>query len=244
MTKQPLAISAALFFLLFLGVMHPAQAQGGYASRHPFDFKKFNMGFLIGANYNMYNLKEQVQIMDDNVLLKRIRVNPKPGLRLGMITNFNLHPQIAFRIIPSISLEERDFDYVFETKLAQDPAPGDSVVIRQIDAAYFNVPFLFQFKSKYWKRTRFYVNAGPQLGLNLASNKKVRDDEDLLKISNFDLSLVFAFGFNLYGDRIKLSPELQYSMGLLNVYEPLYTTHAAAIGQLYTQVLTLNINFE
>ena len=203
--------------------------------KHPFDFKDFNLGFLMGLNYNAYNLKEQIQVEDKGVLLERITVNPRMGLSLGMISNLNLSDHFSLRFIPTISLEQRDFDYQFE---------HDPLIIRKIEASYLNLPLMLQMKSKYWRSTRHYVLAGVQLGLNLGSNKKVRDDLNLLKITTHDVSLVFGFGWNLYGDRIKLSPELRYSMGLFNIYQPEFTSHADAIQFLTSQVLMLVVNFE
>jgi hypothetical protein len=203
--------------------------------RHPFDFSKFNLGFLMGLNYNAYNLKEQVQIEERGILLERIQVLPRYGLSLGMISNYNLSDQFSLRFIPTISLEQRDFNYNFA---------NDSLVVRKIEASYLNLPLMLQMKSKYWRSTRMYVLAGAQLGLNMGSNKKVRDDKNLLKITTHDASLVFGFGWNLYGDRIKLSPEIRYSMGLINIYRPEFTSHAAAIETLMSQVLMLVVNFE
>lgn len=210
--------------------------------RHPFDLKNFNLGFLIGLNYNGYNLKEQIDVIDQGILLREIAVNPKYGLTLGMITNFRLgNDHLSLRIIPSISLEQRDFDYFFSNKGGTTP---DSSIVRKIESSYFNLPVLLQMKTFQYDKARVYVLAGAQLGFNLSSNKKVRDDLNLLKVRNEDISLVVGAGLNLYGDRIKLSPEIRYSIGLINIYEPEFTSHAGAISQLFSQVLTLNINFE
>lgn len=227
-------LKSAILTILLVGLFTQIQAQS--YGRHPFDSKKFNLGFLIGLNYNAYNLKEQINIWDEGKLLTEIQVHAKYGLTLGMISNFKIIDNISLRFIPSISLEQRDFDYHFQ---------GDTIVTeRKIEASYLNLPFLFQFKTNMLERMRMYVIMGPQLGLNLASNKRVRDDPNLLKIKTEDFSMVFGVGINLYGDRIKLSPELKYSMGLVNIYEPLYTSHANAIGKLFSQVITLNVNFE
>ncbi|MDX1907020.1 MAG: porin family protein [Bacteroidia bacterium] len=205
-----------------------------YGNNHPFDLKKFNLGLLMGVTYNTYNVKEQINIVDNGVLLQNIQLVPRYGLNFGIITNMNLHKQVSMRFIPQVSLEERDFTYYF----------ADSTVNRKIEASYLNFPVTFQFKTGYYRAMRTYVVAGAQYGVNLASNKRVRNDKNLLKISNQDLSLVFGFGFNIYGDRIKLSPEIRYSLGLLNLYEPQFTSHANAIELLSSQVLSINVNFE
>lgn len=207
---------------------------------HPFDSRKkpFNLGFQIGLNYNMYNLKEQVNICEKGSCVENIQVVPKLGLSLGMIANYNIADFLSIRAVPGVSLEQRDFNYNFSG------LEGDSMVLRKIEASYFNLPIMLQWKTKYWKRTRLYVLTGFQAGINLNPSKKVKDDKNLLKITSQDASIVLGVGLNIYGERVKLSPELRYSAGIVNIYEPLYTSHAKAISTLHSQVLTLIVNFE
>lgn len=230
------------FFFLVL-IQSPAIGQN-YLNGHPFDLKKFNLGFLIGLNYNRYNVKEQINVTDqrDPRILKQIELVPQAGLTLGMITNFNIAKAFSLRFIPAISLEQRNFNYYFEGATENSPIVEE----RKIEASYLNLPLLLQYKSRYRNAMRLYILTGPQLGFNLASNKKVRDDPTLLKIKSQDVSIVFGLGLNIYGDRIKLSPEIRYSAGISNIYvnDPDITTHAGAIGKLFSQVLSLNVNFE
>lgn len=226
--------------ILLIGVISSSTAQT--YGKHPFDSKKFHLGFQMGLNWNGYNLKEQIQVYDQGVLLDGIEVIPRWGMSFGMITNFNLKDYAALRIVPGISLEQRDFNYNFID--AVEPVDSVAPINRRIEAAYFNLPVMMQWRTKYWERQRLYVLTGAQIGLNLQSDKQVLDDPNRLKINTQDMSLVIGLGWNLYGDRLKLSPEIRYSFGLFDIYEPTNTTHAEAISLLYSQVLTFSINFE
>lgn len=207
-----------------------------YRNGHPFDFKRFNLGFLMGFTYNSYNLKEQVNIEENGVLLQRIEMLPRPGLNLGMISNFKIHNQMSLRFVPQISIEQRDFNYFF----ADEAEPE----VRKIEAAYLDMPLMMQFKTAFFKRTRVYVLAGANMGVNLTGNKRVQDDPKLLKISDTNYSIALGIGLNLYGDRVKLSPEILYKMGVGNIFVPEFTTHALAISSLTSQVIAINFNFE
>lgn len=222
----------AAFFLVSIH-----QMQGQSYGNHVFDQKRFNLGMQIGIVHANYKLREDILVFDEKTgtVLKNLEMRPQPGLKLALIANFNLLPYMSLRIIPGVTLEQRNFKYYFENGAIED---------RKIEATYLNVPILFQFKSDYYRRSRIYGLAGGQLGINFASNKKVRDDPRLLKINREDFSFVVGAGFNLYGDKIKLSPELTYSMGFSNIFEPQFTTHADAIKSLISQVLTLAVNFE
>ena len=219
-----------------VGIMLP-NASAQKFGRHEFDMKWFNLGFQVGLNYNSYAIEQSILIRDPNVstVLDHIDLNPQIGLRLSIISNLNIADNLALRFIPGVSLEQRNFQYFFANGAVED---------RKIEATYLYLPLLLQFKSDYYNRGRFYVQGGTQFGLNFASNKKVRDDFRLLKINRQDVALVIALGFTLYGEKIKLSPEISYSIGLNNIYEPEFTTHPDAIQSLKSQVLALIINFE
>jgi hypothetical protein len=223
-----------LFALLFLLIVVDSRAQG-YLNRHPFDLKFFNLGFLMGFNYNSYDLKEQVNITENGLTVTNVELESRPGLNFGLISNFNVAKNHSIRIVPTFSLEDRNFTFFY------DDGSSDE---RKVEASYLNVPVVWQYKTAYYQATRLYTLLGGQWGVNLASNKKVRDDPTLLKIDRQDFALVFGFGLNLYGDRLKLSPEIVYKMGLFNIYIPEDTRHAAAISSLRSQVLAININFE
>ena len=222
--------------LLSLVMIFPASlmAQKNLMKQHN-DLSRFRIGFSMGLNYNSYNLKEQIQIEDRGVLLEQINTQPRWGLNLAMVNHFKLNRRFAIRVLPGISLEERDFNFYFQ---------DSSAIKRKIEAAYFNTPVLLEMRSEYYKRGQLYVLCGPQFAANLSPTKKVRDNPDLLKISSTDVGLVFAIGWRMFGDRVKLSPEIRYFMGLRNVYEPLYASHSGAINRLSSQVLSLVVNFE
>ena len=234
-------VFSILVFGLILLIALPASAQiikkRSYKYRHPFDFRRYNLGFEMGLNYNSYLVKDYVNVWDEGILLDYIQIKNSPGMNLGMIINMNLHDNLNIRSIPAISLEEREFKYYFSL-----PVPDTQ--IRRVESAIFDFPVLLQFKSNLYERQRIYFITGPQYSLNVQSSAKLSDDPSLIKVKAHTLNWVFGFGMNLYGERIKLSPEFKYTIGLTNEYVPRNTSHANAIFYLYRQVLTLNILFE
>lgn len=205
--------------------------------RHPFDQKKFNFGFQMGLNFNDYKFKQSYGVWDQGEYLDRIELKAKPGFTLGMISNVNLHNNLNIRFIPAISLEQRDFTYYITR-------PNERIENRHVESAILDLPLLAQIKSDYYKRYRLYLIAGPELSINFQSNRKLLGDPSQLKVERTTFNLVTGVGFNLYGERIKLSPELRYSVGLTNDYVPLNTTFPTAVGSLLRQVITFHILFE
>ena len=115
--------------LLSLVLIFPAslKAQKNLMKQHN-DLSRFRIGFSMGLNYNSYNLKEQIHIEDRGVLLEQINTRPRWGLNLAMVNYLKLNRRFALRVLPGISLEERDFNFYFQDSAA---------IKRKIEAAYF-----------------------------------------------------------------------------------------------------------
>lgn len=227
----------AFTLLIICGV----QAQ--QAKFHPFDIRKFNLGFTMGLNVARFDMTNQINQKDPSTkaLLKDVEMVAKPGIYLGLVTNFKLHNNIDLRFLPSVSLEQRDFDFIFDPTTTVNNV---EITRKSIEASNLNLPIVFKFKSDYYNRVRVYVMGGMQASFNLNSNKKVLNDPDLLKTQTTDIAVVAAFGVDLYGERLKLSPEFRFTRGIINIYEPINTRFPRAISDLFSQCLVFTLNFE
>jgi hypothetical protein len=238
---RALSFRKIAFFLLLL----PLIALNGNAfsqNSHHFDYRKFNLGFTMGLNLAGYDMTAQINQTDPQTgkYLESIKLIRKPGIYLGLITNMKISNNFDLRFLPSVSLEERDFEFYF------DPATNNdvSLVTKKIEASNLNLPLVVKFKSNYYKNTRIFIQLGIQPSFNLASNKKVKNDPELLKTQGFDVAAVASFGVDLYGERLKLSPEIRFTRGLRQLYVDDRTRFPKAISDLFSQLLVFNINFE
>ncbi len=209
---------------------------------HYFDFRPFNLGFTMGLNMASYDMTSQINQFDPSTgrVVSRVELITKPGIYLGLITNLKLADHWDLRFMPSVSLEERDFLFHLDSTTTN----AEPIVRKKIESSNLNLPICLKFKSDFAKNTRVWIMVGVQPTFNLASNKKVRNDKDLLKTQNFDLAMVYSVGIDLYGEKLKLSPELRFTRGTKNLYVPDRTRFPRAISDLFSQLLVLNINFE
>jgi len=206
-----------------------------------YDLRRFNLGFSLGINVAMTNLETQTPFKDPdvNLELKSVDAHGQAGINLGLITNLNLHNNIDVRFVPAVSLQQRNFDLYLVMKNGKD-----SIAKRQLEAAYLELPFYVKFKSNYYRNMRVYYGQGIKYSLNLASDRKVRNDPNVLKINSQDIALEFAFGIDLYGDKLKLTPELRYSMGLPDIFVRKNTYFSGGISGMRNQMLLISLNFE
>jgi hypothetical protein len=224
--------------LLLLVAALTLQAQ----TTHYFDQRPFNLGFTMGLGVASYDMSSQTNQVDPSTgrVVTRVDMIPKPGIYLGLITNMKLADHWDVRFMPSVSLEERDFLFYFDSTTTNT----DPVIRKKIESSNLNLPLTVKFKSDYYKNTRVWIQFGIQPSFNLASSKKVRNDPDLLKTQSFDLAYVASVGIDLYGEKLKLSPELRFTRGIGNIYVPDRTRYPRAIIDLFSQLLVFNINFE
>lgn len=236
---QKVCLGLGLSICLFPMLAHAQIIQGSkHRYTHHFDLRKFNLGFQMGYNHCTYKVKESGQVMDDGIILDRIEMLSQPGINLGMIMNMNLHNNLNIRAVPAVSLEARSFEFYYVNH------PFVAKEVKHIEAACFDFPVMFQFRSSYYKRTRLYAETGPMFSVNVQNNKRLSDDLTRLKVKPATLNWVVGVGYNLYGEKIKLTPEIRYSISLTDEYFPRNTLHAIAIQGLFRQVLAFNLIFE
>lgn len=228
---RPILAGKIALLVLLLGASATAQW-----NNTKYDIRKWNLGFNMGLNMAYVRFTQGHNHPDPftKEYVQRITAQPVPGINLGLILNIPTHKYWDFRFIPQVSLQQRDFTY----------QTNDSTFKRKLQASYMELPAYFRFKGQFYHNHRFYIMGGAKYSMNLMSEKKVKDDPDLLKINKHDLSLEFAWGLMLYGDRVLLSPEIRYSLGVLNIYTGDRTEYGDAIKYVQTHCITLSLNFE
>lgn len=236
---RPVPVRKITLLLAFLAVL--AAPVAGQRIHH-FDVRNFNLGFTMGLAYAGYDMTAQINQRDPSTgwVLKKVELVRKPGIYLGLVTNLKIADNLDVRFLPSVTLEERDFIFHMDSTTNG----GVPEVRKKIESSNLNLPLVLKFKSNYYKRSRVFVQFGIQSSINLASNKKVKNDPDLLKTTSNDIAYLASFGVDLYGERLKLSPEIRFTRGLRNLYVNDRTRWPFAISDLFSQLLTLNINFE
>ena len=61
--------------------------------------------------------------------------------------------------------------------------------------------------------------AGGKFDIDLASNAKARQAEDMIRITRYDYGIEAGMGFNFYFPSFILSPEIKFSNGLNDLHD-------------------------
>lgn len=230
-------------FLFVLLVLWCGAALGVRAqSNHYYsDFRPWHFGGTVGLNFASARIQSDTRFgpvaNPDDPTNPLIQVAPRAGtgVNLGIIFNLKLARVLDLRFIPAASLTQRNYDFVFK---------NGQIRQRTTEAVWVELPLYLKYKSNVYRNVRVYVLNGPKLNFNIGSLEFVRSNPDQVAVKPLDLTWNFAFGINLYGDHVKLTPEIGYSFGFLNIYQRRDTDIPGAITSLTTGMFTLSLHFE
>lgn len=206
-----------------------------------YDNKKFHFGFMIGYNHANFAIKPMTNLNPFDSLMI-VETTPMSGFNIGIVSDFHLGEHFNLRIIPEISLIDRIITYNIKynnTTLYQ--------VNKKIESVNLDIPILIKFKSIRMQNMRFYVIAGPQYSIDLASQAKknsLSTDVVKLKLLRSDVQAQVGAGIDMYMNLFKLSVEFKMSYGILNLLKKEDNVYTNSIDYLRSKVFHLSLLFE
>lgn len=216
-----------------------------------FDNDPLNFGFTLGISYMNFSSGSTglPSPSDGNIWYSDVS-SPTPGFHVGIISSFRLHRFFNLRLVPTISLGQRNLRFVrFE-----ESGDGEVTQIEREDGAvpvkstFIEVPMLIKYKALRDGNARPYLIGGINPRYDLARSKK---DDILLK--PFDLYFEIGVGSDFYLQFFRFGVEAKFSVGLNDIldrsrtvansnrYQPQYTE---SIDRLTSRLFIISFNFE
>lgn len=211
--------------------------------------KKWHFGFTLGPelqdNRIVNNSKDVFDQMDDDTpkgVYQYYSEVPsfEPGFHVGIVTSLRLNNYLNLRIIPSLSLGEKNIhsqEYLNYKK-------STVIEITQVKSTYVSCPVLIKYKALRIQDAGPYFVAGANIKYDLAT-----DDADAITLKKMDVALEFGLGSDFYLAEFRLGIEVRFGIGLLNTLkterpEDEYPYITASMDQIKAKTLTIAINFE
>ncbi|MBD8488056.1 PorT family protein [Echinicola sp. CAU 1574] len=238
----------AIFSLLLLC---PLFAQSSYAplNQSGQDNQFLSYGFFLAGHTSSLRLKYSNAYMDPTQTqyrqIQSIMPVFSPGFSLGFLLTFRLHDQLNFLATPKVGFYEyqTDINYFRDDDFEQT---GVGVRTESIitEATMVELPLIFKYKSMRFNNTRMFFTGGANPMFRTKSQDEA--DADPLVIKGKDVALELGMGFDFYFKFFKFSPEIRFSHGLSNIYEPATTEpeFAGAIEELRRKSITVLLNFQ
>jgi hypothetical protein len=225
-------------FLLF------CNGNEGFAQRikvrnlEKYDKQWIHFGFLLGYNTTDFRItKADDFYRSDSVLV--LEADGKAGFNLGIIANLHLTNNLDLRFVPDLAFSQRDLIYKMTTKIG-----ASDVVIKKVESTFLEFPLELKFKSNRVNNYRFYVTGGFKYMIDLVSQAKVENQEELVKLDDRDFGYIIGVGMDLYLPLFKFAPEIKMFQGIPNVLATDPAVYTTSISALRSRIFTFSLTFE
>lgn len=239
----------ALLLLLTLVFQLQAQQKSLIFNKSGSDDQSLSYGFFLAAHNSSLRIKYSENFMDpayqglDNV--RAIMPVFSPGFALGFLVTGRLHDQVNLMFTPKVGF----YEYRTELQLFTDDGNaangiGVNTVPLLTEETLVEFPLLVKYKSERFNNTRMFFVGG--LNGQIRTKNQEEANEDPVVLKGRDLAVEMGLGFDLYFQYFKFSPEIRFSHGLMNLYQPGYSDEriAGAISDIRRKSITLYLNFQ
>jgi len=221
-----------------------AQAWGGGADDNKvsfgFSFQYVNQDYKIVKKPDwrkpFYDAELGRNITDS---LTSITSRSSPGFTVGFITRYRLSENFEVRTTPALVFADRELNYTFKTK-TQDAN-------RQVQSTTVEIPLLLKLRSDKIGNVRAYLIGGAKYSMAISKGQVDENEEPLSrKVRNTRgfASYEAGFGFDIYFEYFKMSPEIKVGNSFGNVLIAENTPFSNPISKLFLHSIMFSLHFE
>jgi hypothetical protein len=231
--------------LMLIGLSGPAWGQGisrvKVKNLPNFDQHHFHFGFLLSYNTSDFfmKLKPEAPFRDSVLVLDHVK---QPGFNLGIVASLDMTPNLSLRLLPTLSFQSRNLEYVFRK------ADGKtSSYMKPVESTYLEFPLLLKLRSDRINNFAVYLIGGGKFSIDMASQKDVNNDIDqdiVIKLAKYDYSAEIGGGCDMFLPYFKFGIELKAGIGIPNMLIDDDTRFSRPIQSLRTKTYVLTFTFE
>jgi hypothetical protein len=241
----------ALLACLVLSLPSFAQwGRGDQGGNLPKFYKQhIHFGFSIGVNNTDFrvhtvpnsqlytDLHDTINYPKDTLSLKSISTKPETGFNLGIICDVRLQEYIRLRFLPNIAFGSRQLIYSFT-------GTDTFEVKKKVESTFINFPVDVKIQSKRLGNFGAYVVGGGNYSIDLASQKKQKADDQVVRLKSNDIYYQAGGGVDFYLPYFKLSLEGKVMIGVKNILIQDNKLFTKPIDKLNSHIFLFSITFE
>jgi hypothetical protein len=173
--------------------------------------------------------------------LRSLSSKPSPGFGIGFVVNQRLGENADVRLTPTLVFNDRLAYYEFEGE--------EAIIEKKVQSTMVEFPLGIKLKSDRRNNFRAYIIGGAKYSIDIGSKKKINDAsfgamEKFLKNKKNFLSYEAGFGFDLYFEYFKMSPEIKLSYALNDILKNDPSPYSKPIDKLMLRHVTFSLFFE
>lgn len=218
-------IGYSLVFLLVCANISFAQSKKYVQVFHEYyDDKPIHFGFQFGFVQARYFVSEPIT--------PHIISPSNFGFFVGGNVNYAFNKYFEAKSGINVSLYERRilFGNAYENE-------------KYRESTWIEFPFLMKFRSVRRKNHRAFINAGFKVGLESNKKDNTTGVNEFDGVNQTDFTIEYGFGLEIFNRFFKLSPEIRFSNGLVNLYDKENNLFGNNLN-LKSNTISLILNFE
>lgn len=221
------------------------------------DSQLFHFGFILGINHMLFTVNtvddlpsikwtatQSPDVFGDSLYVYSVTSNPTPGFSVGILANMHLGKYADLRLIPTLSFGERQLNY--NILRYKDGVPLFVEIQKSITSTIIEIPLELRYKSRRLNNFRAYVLGGMKYSLDLASQKKGKNNNNMsnVKLYRNDFSLEIGAGTEFYTTYFKFGIEAKMGYGFRNLVIDEDHIYSGSLESLRSKVFLLSFTFE
>jgi hypothetical protein len=226
-----------LFLLVIFSFSAQAQKQQIIALSN-YDYKKIHFG--MGLDFGQYNL---INDLNDrfyqNTDILSIETDSDIGIGVSFILpDLRINDRLNLRHVLTVKTIQRNINYRFSPD-----HDGPKEVTKRVESWFVESGVHLKYRADRINNYRAFLFIGPNIGIDMASEKDVLDEE-IFKLNRSNFALEIGAGCDFYFEYFKFAPQIKYSHGLTNLIVSDGTIYTSPIDGFYSRGFQISLTFE
>jgi hypothetical protein len=206
-----------------------------------YDDRTITYGFSIGLHTSAYQVNYSNKFVTPNTSLPKldtvhsVQAVFTPGFSLGFLVNYRINEFFDLRLMPKAGFYSHRLYYYFTN------APTQSQFVEQTLVEF---PLLLKYKSMRRGNVRMYMIGGFTPSFEASGKNDIGNSSAGLSIQKRNLTMDAGIGFDFYFPLFKLSQEIRFSRGMLDMLGPDHTIYQDPISRLNTNTIAVYFIFQ
>jgi hypothetical protein len=203
-----------------------------------YDSQWIHFGFLLGVNNTDFKVTRNDNFYKQD---SAIVVTPRgrAGFNLGIIADASITSNLNIQFAPALSFAQRDLEYQMVY-----PNKKKEIVLKKVESTFIEFPLEFKLRSNRINNYRIYVISGGKYMIDMVSQAKVENDEQLVKLARKDYGYTVGLGFDFYMPLFKFSPEIKMYQGIPNLLVTDPAVYTTSLKSLKSRIFSISLIFE
>lgn len=223
-------------FLLLSAVSEAQHFKWAPRNNPEFDRRKFSYGFMIGLHTSMYEVKYSDMFVTQSFdTVHSVQGSFTGGFSLGFLVNLRLHEMLDIRILPKAGFYNHKLTYYYTDYTTRQ---------QQVETTMVELPILIKYKSMRRGNVRMYMIGGFTPGFEASGKNDAETTQETISIKRFNLTLDAGIGFDFYFPLFKLSQEIRFSRGLVNMLGSEPSIYNLPLQSIQTNTISVYFIFQ